>query len=80
LVDDQPAPPQDVLAHAAELAGLPIPPEVPFEQADLSPLARAFYADSKRVRNDRIKADLGLQLLYPDYDSGLRAILAAECE
>ena len=78
LVDDQPAPPQDVLAHAAELAGLPIPPEVPFEQADLSPMARAFYADSKRVRNDRIKADLGLRLLYPDYDSGLRAILAVE--
>jgi nucleoside-diphosphate-sugar epimerase len=78
LVDDQPAPPQDVLEHAAALAGLPVPPEVPFEQADLSPMARAFYADSKRVRNDRIKADLGLQLLYPDYDSGLRAILAAE--
>jgi nucleoside-diphosphate-sugar epimerase len=78
LVDDLPAPPQDVLQHAAELAGLAIPPEVPFDQADLSPMARAFYADSKRVRNDRIKADLGLQLLYPDYDSGLRAILAAE--
>ncbi len=78
LVDDQPAPPQDVLEHAAAMAGLPVPPEVPFEQADLSPMARAFYADSKRVRNDRIKADLGLHLLYPDYDSGLRAILAAE--
>lgn len=78
VVDDQPAPPQDVLAHAAQLAGLPIPPEVAFEDADLSPMARAFYADSKRVRNDRIKADLGVQWHYPDYDSGLRAILAAE--
>ena len=78
LVDDVPAPPQDVLEYAAKLAGLPVPPEVPFAQADLSPMARAFYADSKRVRNDRIKADLGLTLHFPDYQSGLTAILAAE--
>ncbi len=78
LCDDTPAPPQDVIAHAAELLGIPIPPEVPFEQADLSPMARAFYADNKRVRNDRIKRELGLELRYPDYRSGLAAILAAE--
>ncbi|WFE73185.1 SDR family oxidoreductase [Roseinatronobacter sp. S2] len=78
LCDDQPAPPQDVLAYAARIAGLPVPPEVPFEDADLSPMARSFYADSKRVRNDRIKRELGLKLLYPDYESGLRAILDAE--
>ncbi|MGP9792142.1 SDR family oxidoreductase [Roseinatronobacter sp. NSM] len=78
LCDDLPAPPQDVLAFAAQLAGVPVPPEVPFEQADLSPMARSFYADSKRVRNDRIKQELGLQLLYPDYESGLRNILAEE--
>lgn len=78
LCDDAPAPPQDVLAHAAELLGIPIPPEVPFEEADLSPMARAFYADNKRVRNDRIKRELGLRLRYPDYHSGLSAILAAE--
>jgi nucleoside-diphosphate-sugar epimerase len=80
LVDDAPAPPQDVLRYAAELAGLPCPPEVPFEAADLSPMARAFYADSKRVRNNRIKTDLGLRLHYPDYQTGLAAILAAESD
>ena len=78
LCDDVPAPPQDVLRHAAKLLGIAPPPEVPFAQADLSPMARSFYADSKRVRNDRIKRDLGLRLLYPDYQSGLAAILRAE--
>lgn len=78
LCDDTPAPPQDVLAHAARLLGLPVPPEVPFDQANLSPMARSFYADNKRVRNDRIKRELGLKLRYPDYQSGLDAILATE--
>lgn len=77
LCDDDPAPPQDVLAFAAELLGSPPPPEVPFEEADLSPMARSFYAESKRVRNDRIKA-LGLRLRHPDHRSGLRAVLEAE--
>jgi nucleoside-diphosphate-sugar epimerase len=78
LCDDAPAPPQDVLAHAAALLGIPVPPEMPFDEADLSPMARAFYADNKRVRNDRIKRELGLTLRYPDYQSGLAAILAEE--
>lgn len=78
LCDDAPAPPQDVLEHAAHLLGLPPPPAVPFEQAALSPMARSFYADSKRVRNDRIKAELGLKLRYRDYQTGLAAILRAE--
>ncbi len=78
LCDDAPAPPQDVLRHASALLGIEPPPEVPFAQADLSPMARSFYADSKRVRNDRIKRDLGLQLIHPDYQSGLAAILQAE--
>lgn len=78
LCDDTPAPPQDVLAHAARLLGIMVPPEVPFDQADLSPMARSFYADNKRVRNDRVKRELGLELRYPDYQSGLAAILAAE--
>ncbi len=77
LCDDDPAPPQEVLAHAAELLGLPPPPEVPFETADMSPMARSFYSDSKRVRNDRIKTELGVRLKYPDYRSGLAALLAA---
>ncbi|MGR3702133.1 MAG: SDR family oxidoreductase [Paracoccaceae bacterium] len=78
LCDDDPAPPQDVIGHAAELLGLPLPPEVPFDQADLTPMARSFYAESKRVRNDRIKTELGVTLLYPDYRHGLRALLAEE--
>ncbi|OOY13721.1 NAD(P)-dependent oxidoreductase [Thioclava marina] len=75
VCDDDPVPPQDVIGFAAELLGLPLPPEVAFEQADLSPMARSFYAESKRVRNDKIKRDLGVTLHYPDYRSGLRAML-----
>ena len=79
LCDDDPAPPEDVLAHAAQLLGLPPPPALPWEeaQATMSPMARSFYAESKRVRNDRIKDDLGVRLIHPDYRSGLAAILAA---
>ena len=76
VCDDDPAPPQDVIAHAAHLLGLPPPPEVSFEEADLSPMARSFYAESKRVANDRIKRELGVRLAHPDYRSGLAAILA----
>ena len=78
LCDDAPAPPQDVLRHAAALLHMDPPPDVPFEDADLSPMARSFYADSKRVKNDRIKRDLGLDLIHPDYQTGLAAILQAE--
>lgn len=80
LCDDDPAPPQDVLEHAAHLLGLPVPPAVPFEEAapKMSSMARSFYADSKRVRNDRLKNELGVTLLYPDYRCGLAAVLAAE--
>ena len=68
----------NVIAHAAELLGMPVPPEVPFDRAEMTPMARSFYADSKRVRNDRIKDELGIGLLYPDYRSGLRALLRDE--
>lgn len=78
LCDDDPAPPQDVIAHAAELLGLPVPPAVPFEDADMTPMAKSFYAESKRVRNDRIKDELGVALRYPTYREGLAALLAAE--
>ena len=76
LCDDDPAPPQDVIAHAAQLLGLPVPTEVPFDEAEMSPMGRSFYAESKRVRNDRIKDELGIKLIYPDYRSGLAALLA----
>lgn len=78
LCDDDPAPPQDVIGHAAELLGLPLPPEVDFEAADMSPMARSFYAESKRVSNARIKDELGVKLIYPDYRRGLEALLGAE--
>ncbi len=78
VCDNEPAPPQDVIAHAAELLGLPLPPEIPFEEAELSPMARSFYAESKKVRNDRIKDELGVTLEYPDYRTGLAALLTAE--
>jgi nucleoside-diphosphate-sugar epimerase len=76
--DDEPAPPQDVIAHAARLLGLPAPPEVPFEEAGLTPMAQSFYGESKRVRNDRIKRELEIRLACPTYREGLAAILAAE--
>ena len=75
LCDDDPAPPQDVLAHAAALLGLPPPPEVAYADADLSPMARSFYGENKRVRNDRIKALSG-PLRFPTYREGLAALLA----
>ncbi|KQI69997.1 epimerase [Loktanella sp. 3ANDIMAR09] len=78
VCDDDPAPPQDVIAYAAELLGLPVPESVAFEDAEMTPMARSFYAESKKVRNDRIKDELGVELLFPDYRSGLRALLAQE--
>ena len=77
-VDDAPAPPQDVIAYAAELLGLPAPPEIAFADADLSPMARSFYGESKRVRNGKIKRVLGVTLAHPTYREGLRAALEAE--
>ena len=75
VVDDEPAPPQDVVAFAAELLGIDPPPEEPFEAADLSPMAASFYADNRRVANDRIKKELGVRLAFPSYREGLRALL-----
>lgn len=78
LADDAPAPPQDVVAEACALLGAPLPPEVPLDDASLSPMARSFYADTRRVWNGRIKGHLGVTLHHPDYRAGLRAILNEE--
>ena len=78
LCDDDPAPPQDVLAYAAELLGLPLPPKVDFDSADMTPMARSFYAENKRVRNDLIKSELGVRLKYPSYKEGLQSLLKLE--
>jgi nucleoside-diphosphate-sugar epimerase len=75
VADDEPAPPQDVVAFACELLGVAPPPAVPYEDAELSPMARSFYADNRRVDNARIKRELGVSLRYPTYRAGLRAIL-----
>jgi nucleoside-diphosphate-sugar epimerase len=78
VCDDNPCPPEEVIAHAAHLLGLPDPPAVRFEDADLGPMARSFYSESKRTRNERIKDELGVRLLYPDYPAGLAALLKDE--
>ena len=78
VCDDNPAPPEDVIAYAAELLDLPMPPAEDFAAAEMSPMARSFYAESKKVRNNRIKDELGVNLLYPDYRSGLKALFAQE--
>lgn len=78
LCDDLPAPPQDVTGHAAKLLGLPPPPEVAFDDAGLSDMAKSFYAECKRVSNARAKAALGWRPRYPTYREGLAAILAEE--
>jgi nucleoside-diphosphate-sugar epimerase len=75
--DDEPAPPQDVVAYAAELLSLPVPPPVAFEAAGLTGMAASFWAECKRVGNARIKAELGAELIYPTYREGLRALAAA---
>ncbi|MBO6781914.1 MAG: SDR family oxidoreductase [Alphaproteobacteria bacterium] len=75
VCDDDPAPPQDVIAHACALLGVAPPPEIPFEAAELSDMARSFYAESKKVSNRRIKDELGVRLTYPDYRAGLAALL-----
>jgi nucleoside-diphosphate-sugar epimerase len=77
VADDAPAPAEAVMAHAAKLLGVPPPPLEPYDPERLSPMAREFYAETRRVRNDRIKRELGVVLRYSDYKAGLAAILAA---
>lgn len=74
LADDEPAPPQDLVTHAAGLMGVPPPPETAFEDAQMTEMARSFYSDNKRVANTAIKRALGIELLYPTYRQGLDAI------
>src|SRR3569833_660354 len=75
LSDDEPAPPQDLVEYAARLLGVPVPPGIPFESAEMTPMARSFYADNKRVSSRAIKQALGLELLHPTYQEGLQSIL-----
>jgi nucleoside-diphosphate-sugar epimerase len=77
VADDEPAPPEDVIAYGAELLGIEPPPEVPFEEADLTPMARSFYGDSRRISNALIKSELGVRLAHPNYREGLKALAGA---
>ena len=77
VCDDEPAPPWAVVEYAADIAGLPRPPRVAFETAELSPMARSFWGESKRVSNRRLRGELGVTLTYPTYREGLAALLAA---
>ncbi len=73
--DDNPAPPEEVIAYGCTLLGVDPPPLIPFEEAELSPMARSFYRDNKRVSNKRIKEELGVALAWPDYRQALEALL-----
>jgi nucleoside-diphosphate-sugar epimerase len=79
LADDEPAPPQDVIAFAAELIGKAPPPEISFEEArtGMSAMAQSFYGENRRVRNEKLKQTLGVRLAYPTYREGLRTLFAA---
>lgn len=77
VTDDLPAPPQDVIEYGAELLGVPCPPATDPTDAGLSPMARSFYAESKKVSNARIKDELGIKLAYPTYVEGLKAIASS---
>jgi nucleoside-diphosphate-sugar epimerase len=77
VADEEPAPPQDVVAYAAALLGVEPPPEEQFEEARLSPMAREFYADNKQVSIAKAKAELGFMPAYPTYREGLKALAEA---
>ena len=78
VCDDQPAPPDQVVSYAAELLGVEPPPAQDYATAELSPMARTFYRDNRRVRNERIKTELGVRLAYPSYREGLAALLPVD--
>lgn len=78
VCDDVPAPSHEVIAYACELLGRPPPPMVNFEDANLAPITRSFYLDNRRIKNEKIKSQLGVTLKYPDFKSGLRGCHAAE--
>lgn len=75
VTDDEPAPPQDVVAYAAGLLGVAVPPEQPYDDAVMTAMARSFYGENKRVSNRKLRQTLGVQLAYPTYREGLRALL-----
>jgi len=75
VCDDEAAPPQEVVAYAAQLLGAAPPPEIAFEDAEMSVMAKSFYAESKRVKNDKVKQELGYEFIYPTYREGLKSLI-----
>ena len=78
VCDDFAAPPEDVLTYAARLLEKDLPPKEDFLSAEMSEMARSFYAESKRVDNSKIKHNLGVEIRYPNYKSGLKSIFEQE--
>jgi nucleoside-diphosphate-sugar epimerase len=80
VADDAPTPPADPIVFAAQLMGVELPPEIPFEQAaaTMSPMGLSFWQECRRVNNDKLKRELGVSLRYPTYREGLRALFAAQ--
>lgn len=78
VCDDVPAPSHEVIDYACQLLGIESPPLMPFDSVYLAPITQSFYADNKRIKNDKIKNDLGVTLKYPDYKAGLQGCLDAE--
>ena len=76
--DNEPAPPQDVVEFAANIMGVDVPPDIPFDEADLSPMGRSFYGETKRVSNGRLAQDLGIELEFPNYRKALTALWGDE--
>lgn len=80
LADDDPAPSQELIQYACNLLEIETPPLLPFSQMEIAPIMRSFYKENKRVKNDKIKEELGIKLLYPDYRSGLRSCMEIKQE
>lgn len=78
LADDEPAAPDVVIEYAAGLCAVPLPPAEAFLTASMTPMARSFYSESKRISNDRIKARLGVCLSFPTYREGLTALAGVD--
>ena len=78
LADNDPAPSHELVAYACALLGKEAPELIPYSEADMAPMARSFYKENKRVKNDKIKNKLGITLKYPDYKAGLDAIFEQE--
>ena len=76
ITDDEPGPPQDVVAEAARLMAMPTPPDIPFETAELSPMARSFYGENKRVSNAKLRA-AGFEFRFPNYRQSLAELHAS---